>query len=484
MFILSNISQQTKLVAVFFLIVIVHVVFKVFYLDYSCLWYDETFGLHYSLQDWGLIKHTSEWDLNPPLYYYFLYIWRNLFGVSEFAIRFSSVLFSSLAAGMLYLISVKYFNKTTALIALLIYTASNEMYFYAHEARCYALLFFLILFSTYHFFKLNKEKSISSIICLGIGNFLIVYTHYVAGLVLFFQVILMFAFYNKSFTKQAGIAYLITLVLVFWRFTRKMFLLIFHHEKSFWVTKPTFTDLQNTFYDFFNGKEYFLAYLLIALLALIIPFIVKKGSVLNKIHVNNTYVLLCGVGAILICFSVSLITPIFIKRYVLFAIPFMCIFIGYIVSKVSNIKLRNLLVLFVCVVSLGSFTKIDFHTDKKMNYRDAMVLLKQEKTAKTLVLVQTRDMEALFSYYYDKSIFTNYGNVVTELRKNNIYLIQGMDDVKNTDLNPYEKVILTQTFVQAGKENDKLLEFITSKYTKQNQIKDYEGINLYIFTNQ
>ena len=125
MALLKDISQQQKLVGSFLLIVILHIIFKSFFLDYSCFLYDETFSLFYSLQDWGLIKHTSEWDIVPPLYYYVLWIWRHLFGISEFAIRFSSVLFSSVAAGVLFLFTQKHFGKIAAIAALLFYTASN-----------------------------------------------------------------------------------------------------------------------------------------------------------------------------------------------------------------------------------------------------------------------------------------------------------------------------------------------------------------------
>src|SRR5438132_4046761 len=138
----------TRNTLLFVLIVLVHVAYKMMYLDYSGFWYGETFNLFFSQQDWGLIKHISEWDVNPPLYYYFLWIWRNLFGEGEFAIRFSSVLFSSLSAGMIYIFAAKYFNRVTALVALLLFTSSNEVFFYSHEARCYSIVLFFCLCSS------------------------------------------------------------------------------------------------------------------------------------------------------------------------------------------------------------------------------------------------------------------------------------------------------------------------------------------------
>jgi len=51
-------------------------------------------------------------------------------------------------------------------------------------------------------------------------------------------------FYNKQFAKNIGLAFLLTTLLVLWRFTKKMILLIFKHEKQSGLSKPTFDDLK------------------------------------------------------------------------------------------------------------------------------------------------------------------------------------------------------------------------------------------------
>jgi uncharacterized membrane protein len=480
---LKNISQQTKLVGVFILIVVIHIIFKSYLLDYAGFWYDETFGLFFSQQDWGLIKHTSEWDMNPPFYYYFLWIWRHLFGISEFAIRFSSVLFSALAAGMIYIFSIKHFNKTTALIALIIYTSSNEIFFYAHEARCYSILFFLTLCSSYFYFNLLTKKSISSIIWLGIINFLLIYTHYLTGLILAFQVLLTLVFYNKEFAKRIGIAYLLILLLSFWRFTKKTILLIFNHEKSFWLSKPTLYDLKTTIYDFFNGKEIFFFYLILIFVILIIIYLNKSILIKEFITIKPLYIMLCSMGVISICFVISSITPVFTKRYVVYAVPFICILIGFFISKINNTKLKYVVTGLICMMSIYSFSKIDFHTIKPMDYKNAMVFIKKEHTTNTATLVENRDMRDLFNYYYDKSIFTDLKNMNEKLKSNSIFIISNIQDVKGIDFSKYNKVILTQTFVKPGNENDTIINHISNHYKNQIANKDYKGVDILVFSN-
>lgn len=480
----SNISQSQRNVGVFLLIVLFHILFKSYQLTYSGFWYDETFGLFFSQQDWGLIKHTSEWDVNAPLYYYFLWIWRNLFGISEFSIRFSSVLFSSLTAGMIYVFSTKFFNKTTAVIALLIYTSSNEIFFYAHEARCYSILFFLSLCSSYLYFNLLSKKSNGSIILLGIVNFLLIYTHYLTGFILVFQFLLTLLFFNKPFAKQIGAAFLITFLLAFWRFSKKTILLLLNSKKSFWLNKPTFHDLKTTVYDFFNGKEIFFVYLFLIVVLLIVLFASKQSSYLKElITIKSLYILFCSIGIILFLFAASSITPLFTKRYVVYTIPFMCILIGFITGKITQTKLRYIVTGLICLISVYSFSKIDFKTSKPMNYRDAMVFIKQEKTANTAVLVETRDMRDLFNYYYDQAIFSDLKNMNAKMNENSIYIISGIEDLNHIDFNKYNKIIVTQSFVKADIENENFLNTISSHYKKQVINADYKGVTIFVFSN-
>ena len=465
----------------FVLISAAHLVLKSVYLDHSGFWYDETFGLYYSQQDWGLIKHTSEWDLNPPLYYYFLHIWQNLFGVSEYAIRFSSVLFSSLSAGMLFIFAARHFNLVTAWVALLLFSASNEIFFYAHEARCYSLVLFLALSSSFIFFELMKRKSPGLSVLLGVVNFLLIYAHYLTGLLLLTQLITTVLINKKAFYRQAAPAFATLALLAFWRFTKKTVLLIFDHEKSFWLEAPAFADLKNAFFDFFNGKALFIFYLVLIAATLLYFAVSKKHrSFLLNNKLSLAYLFLCGIGSILICFAASFAMPVFLKRYLLFATPFIYILIGFLVSGLSPL-FRNIAVGLVALASLWAFTKIDLRTPKHMDYREAMVFIKKIKSGDAAVLVETRDMAALFAYYYDRNIFTDHANLHRRLHENNIYPVSNTDDLQQIDLSKFNKIILTQTFDYMSPGSKELLLAISARYAKGTVIYHYEGVNIRVF---
>lgn len=465
----------------FILISAVHLFFKSLFLDHSGFWYDETFGLFYSQQDWGLIKHTSEWDLNPPMYYYFLHIWQNLFGISEYAIRFSSVLFSSLSAGMLFIFAARHFNQVTAWVALLLFTASHEIFFYAHEARCYSLVLFLALSSSYIFFELMKRKSLALSVLLGVVNFLLIYAHYLTGLLLLTQLAITVFVNKKDFYRRATIAFGTLALLACWRFTKKTLLLIFNHEKSFWLEAPTFADLKNAFFDFFNGKTIFIFYLILIAATLIYFAISKKHrSFLLNNKFSLAYLFLCGIGSILVCFAVSFGMPVFLKRYLLFATPFIYILIAFLVSGLP-LLFRNISLGLVALASFWAFSLIDLRTPKHMDYREAMLFIKNIKSDDTAVLVETRDMAALFAYYYDRKIFTDHINLHRRLNENTIFPVSTAADLRQVDITKFNRVILTQTFDYMNPGSKELQTAISARFPKQLVIAQYEGVNIRVF---
>jgi len=95
---------------------------------------------------------------NSPAYYGVLWIWIKLFGLSDFSIRFPSVLFSTFTVLMLYAFVRRHF-RSESLALLSAGIAAIEPFFvaYSHMARNYSMTFFLTLLAT-HLFLLILEK--------------------------------------------------------------------------------------------------------------------------------------------------------------------------------------------------------------------------------------------------------------------------------------------------------------------------------------
>ncbi len=132
-------------------------------------WLDEaTSGLvvrNFNLGD--IITKFSPGDFHPPLYYLILKLWSYVFGTSEIALRFPSIVFGVATIYVVFLIGKKLFSNKVGLIAGVLLATSGLHIYYSQEARMYSLTAFLVSFLIYLFLK--KRWLIFSIILMLVG---------------------------------------------------------------------------------------------------------------------------------------------------------------------------------------------------------------------------------------------------------------------------------------------------------------------------
>jgi 4-amino-4-deoxy-L-arabinose transferase-like glycosyltransferase len=464
----------------FLLILIAHLGFKVLYLNNSGFWYSEAFNVFYSEQDWGLIKHTSDWNRNAPLYYYFLSIWRSLFGIGEVAIRLSSVIFSSLSAALLYILLRKHFNGVTAFIALILFTFSNDMYAASQEANVDPLIVFLVIASFYFFFNLIDKKSAFSVILLGICNFLMVYGLYITIIIPVMQILIVLIFFRKQIFTSVGFAFLITIVMTVLRVTPKSMNLIFHPENGKELAEPTLYYLKFICYSLFNGEGFFWIFGGICVLSIFWLLFTRRLIYTEKSkNIKFGSILLVGVGGIFACFYLYFLMPEFSKNYFLFVLPFSYALIAVLISKFDD-EIRYSIVGAVVFLGFCTFTKMNLNVKKSMDYRNAMGVVKNLQKPGTLVLVETRDVGFLFAYYYDRNAFTDFKEMESKLKEKNVYFVSSLDDIKNIDICNYKRVIITQTFENVNPENWPMIGYIVDKYGFYSHSRRYSEVGLFL----
>lgn len=109
---------------------------------------------------------------NSPAYYGVLWVWLNIFGLSDASLRMPSVIFSVLTVWLLFVFVRRHFRSgtsafsqqtidTLALTSAAIATIEPFFVAYSHIARNYSMTFFLTLLST-HVFLLIMERVQSS----------------------------------------------------------------------------------------------------------------------------------------------------------------------------------------------------------------------------------------------------------------------------------------------------------------------------------
>lgn len=129
-----------------------------FYTDGKNTFTPKEFWANKSLEDYYDAIRRSDIG-NSPFYYLILHNWINAFGISDYSIRFLSVLFSCLTIILLFIFINEHF-KNAILAILACFLMSIEPFFiaYSQQARNYSLSFFLTLLATHIFLKIIKNE--------------------------------------------------------------------------------------------------------------------------------------------------------------------------------------------------------------------------------------------------------------------------------------------------------------------------------------
>ena len=96
---------------------------------------------------------------NSPSYYAVLWTWTKIFGLSDFSIRFPSVLFSTLLVVLVFLFVRRHFGSERLALLSAFLTAIEPFFIaYSHMARNYSMSFFLTLLATHLFLLILDRK--------------------------------------------------------------------------------------------------------------------------------------------------------------------------------------------------------------------------------------------------------------------------------------------------------------------------------------
>ncbi|MCB0035846.1 MAG: glycosyltransferase family 39 protein [Anaerolineales bacterium] len=153
----------------------------------ASIWRDEALSIGRArltvaqiFQNQNVIDTWVSVDLHPPLYFLLLHIWHPLMGESEFAYRYPSVLAMLLALVLIYKLSGRVWGQDTAVFTLLLAAVSPFFFWYAQEARMYALLVFestLLLWCLWPL-MVHSSTNFFDYVKLFAAATLLVYTHY------------------------------------------------------------------------------------------------------------------------------------------------------------------------------------------------------------------------------------------------------------------------------------------------------------------
>ncbi len=130
------------------LILLLAFLLRVYQLDFQSLWWDEGHSIAMASVPIAYIAVQPGMDVHPPGYFVLLHLWMGIVGVSEYALRFLSVLFSVLTVALMIR-----FARTLSYAAAVgcgVFATLLPLYVaYAQEVRMYSMVTFLASISGY-----------------------------------------------------------------------------------------------------------------------------------------------------------------------------------------------------------------------------------------------------------------------------------------------------------------------------------------------
>ena len=118
-------------------------------ITHSSIWHDEGYTMMIAPRGFAQITADTIRDVHPPLYYYFLHVWLQVFGSSELAARSMSAVFSLGTVAVVFFLARRLFSRNIAAIAALFTALAPFMIRYSQEARMYAMIAFFTTAATY-----------------------------------------------------------------------------------------------------------------------------------------------------------------------------------------------------------------------------------------------------------------------------------------------------------------------------------------------
>ncbi|HLC96376.1 MAG TPA: glycosyltransferase family 39 protein [Candidatus Nanoarchaeia archaeon] len=372
-------------------VILIGVFLRVFNLGTESIWTDEAVSLIEATQPSfnDIASMVADKELLPYGYHLILHYWIDLFGISEFTIRFLSALFSTASILILFLLTRKVFSDKTAFLAALLMSTAMLEIVYAQEARPYALFGFLALLSTLFLVYFVNEQKKRHLAAYGFVTLIALYINYMALFLILFQS-LVFIKYRKQW--KAWLTTQITLFILFLPLIPFMVGQALNKYPAWVNALPKFGVPE------FLSKLGVFFFALPVLLFLAIAFFLVIFIKIKKIPFNATIFFIALIALALIIFSsLSIIMrPLSLVRHSFFLVPLIYVAIAWGIFQLK--KHKTACIVAILIFNLITLT-IYYVTPTKPEWRQAASYISDRSTYPAVIFNARNSDIYIFSYY-------------------------------------------------------------------------------------
>ena len=409
-------------------LVILQLVICLPFLDSFPIDLDEPFSVYHAQHDLDVFVPELQKGNNSPLHFILLHFWIKLFGISAFAVRSLSVVFSLVSLVFFYKLAKKILNTEIALLASGFFIFSTFMHYHSMEARMYSLQIMLAILAFYELYGLIFEDK-KNFWRLAIWNALLFYTHYLSAFVVLGEIMVFLAMF-KQLDKKKWIYFVLSGVISLALIVPGL-LQLFERAGQVaggdnWVPLPGATALYGNIIRFFN---YTLAFSILS--GLIVAFaIYNRKSLKNKLKSEITqrkhwFLILAFFVPYLAMFVISYaITPVFLDRYIMFTSPFLYLMVALFVKiALQDMRQWYFYVLFVIPVIASCYYIPQTNRDAD----EVAAYVRSNKEEGDVIVICPPFYDLTFMYHYDKETFS--GDMYGSMEEDDVDTIYSYADI-------------------------------------------------------
>lgn len=306
------------------------------------LWLDETFTAAIAAEpSVGAVLHQTLLDVNAPGYYLLAHAWTSLFSLSNASLRMPSLIVS-LIAPFLCLVRTPGLEWRARLMWFASVALWQQGAMYSYEARCYSLLYFLVIANTLAFMRLVADVRAASVLLWGVTSAAMIFVHYIPIALVGAQALILLWLLRARVLGLWPAAIALAPVTV-WFFVHLSRIREFTQKDIAWYHYLTAEDVAPLFINVFGA----LPLLGIAFFAPMLIFYRLRGGEPQRAAASPMdadgfsgrgpwLAAAAGLGAMLVFVAMGFFRPSFTPRYLIAFAPAYLLFLPLLCERVSD----------------------------------------------------------------------------------------------------------------------------------------------------
>ena len=400
-------------------ILLMGIILRFYGLGEQNYWYDELITLRVAEGSYSSIITGPR----PPVYLALFKLWTSLFGTSEIATRFLSILFGTVSIVLVFAVGRLLFGNYVGMLSAFFMVVSKFQIYYAQEIRYYSLFEMMTLISFYLYLKLLKSASWIYSVAYVLSSVILYYTHDFGILILAVQITYLLVKFKKQ--RAALLRWVISLaaiiILISPRFLDAFRNKAISEEGPNWIGAPSLLSPVATSYNFLglslnvHGTVYGLAAAVLFVAGTIIYLAATGRGRLKVSHMESyknkkkdgigngeaTLVILwflLPISAALVMSKVS--KPMYLDRYLICTAPALYILAALFIYRLRNIVPTALfLICYVILITPGLYGY--YSKPARDDWREIGSFVRQNDPSSSPVVIISYYSITAFDWYND-----------------------------------------------------------------------------------